>query len=148
MKEQLLTAYPVVIETPVAWGEMDSLRHVNNIVYFRYFESARMAYFERVGYWELMDATGLGPILAETRCKFRLPLTYPDTVSVGARVTDIQADRFLMRYAVYSHNHRKLAAEGDGLVVSYNYRTLTKAPLPEVIRRRIEELESPSDKET
>ena len=37
--------YPVVIETPVAWGEMDAYGHVNNIVYFRYFESARIAYF-------------------------------------------------------------------------------------------------------
>lgn len=141
MPQELLKTYPVVIELPVAWGEMDALRHVNNIVYFRYFESARMAYFERVGYWRHMDATGLGPILADTRCKFRLPLTYPDAVSVGARVTDIQADRFLMRYAVYSHRHRKLAAEGDGLIVSYDYRTLTKAPLPEEIRRSIEELE-------
>src|SRR5919107_5780774 len=121
---ELLKAYPVVIEIPVAWGEMDSLRHVNNIVYFRYFESARMAYFDRVGFWAHMDETGVGPILASTNCKFRLPLTYPDTVSVGARVSDIEADRFLMRYAVYSHRHRKLADEGDGLVVSYDYRAL------------------------
>ncbi len=45
---ELLKAHPVVIETPVAWGEMDSLQHVNNIIYFRYFESARMAYFNRL----------------------------------------------------------------------------------------------------
>lgn len=141
MSEELLKAYPVVIETPVAWGEMDSLLHVNNIVYFRYFESARMAYFERVGFWAHMDETGVGPILASTNCKFKLPLTYPDTVSVGARVSDIEGDRFLMRYAVYSHRHRKLAAEGDGLVVSYDYRALGKAPLPEVIRQRIRDLE-------
>jgi acyl-CoA thioester hydrolase len=47
-----------------------------------------------------------------------------------------------MRYAVYSHHHRKLAAEGDGLIVSYDYRALTKAPLPEEIKRRIRDLES------
>ncbi|HEX6622399.1 MAG TPA: acyl-CoA thioesterase, partial [Pyrinomonadaceae bacterium] len=102
---ELLEAYPVVIETPVAWGEMDSFQHVNNIVYFRYFESARMAYFERVGFWAYMDETGVGPILASTRCKFILPLTYPDTVSIGARVSEIEDDRFTMSYAVVSHNH-------------------------------------------
>lgn len=145
MNQQLLEAYPIVIETPVAWGEMDSLQHVNNIVYFRYFESARMAYFERIGFWTYMDETGVGPILASTNCKFRLPLTYPDTVSVGARVSDIGDDRFLMHYAAVSHRHAKLAAEGDGLIVSYDYRALTKAPLPEEIRRRIRDLEQPSN---
>jgi acyl-CoA thioester hydrolase len=140
MKE-LLEAYPVVIEVPVAWGEMDSLRHVNNIVYFRYFESARMAYFERVGFWEHMDETGVGPILASTQCRFRLPLTYPDTVSIGARVPEIDGDRFIMKYIVVSHSHGKAAAEGEGLIVSYDYRKLAKAPLPEVIRRRIDDLE-------
>ncbi|HLM58404.1 MAG TPA: thioesterase family protein [Pyrinomonadaceae bacterium] len=144
---ELLEAYPVVIEVPVAWGEMDSLRHVNNIVYFRYFESARMTYFERVGFWRHMDETGVGPILASTRCRFRLPLTYPDTVSVGARVPEIDGDRFLMKYVVVSHNHGKAAAEGEGMIVSYDYGKLAKATLPEVIRRRIDDLEGRSRNE-
>ena len=48
MMEKLLADYPVVVETPVAWGEMDAFGHVNNIVYFRYFETARIAYFEKL----------------------------------------------------------------------------------------------------
>ncbi len=139
--QELLRGYPLVIEIPVAWGEMDSLRHVNNTVYFRYFESARMAYFERVGFWEHMDETGVGPILATAQCRFRLPLTYPDTVSVGARAEELGADRFMMKYVVVSHRHAKAAAEGEGLIVSYDYRALAKAPLPEVVRRRIEAFE-------
>jgi acyl-CoA thioester hydrolase len=55
-----LASCPVIIEIPVAWGEMDALRHVNNIAYFRYFESARIAYFERLGLWEFMDHTFKG----------------------------------------------------------------------------------------
>lgn len=140
--QELLESYPVVIVVPVAWGEMDSLQHVNNIVYFRYFESARMAYFERLGLWDYMHETGTGPILAETRCRFRIPLTYPDTVSVGASVPDVGEDRYLMKYAAASHRHGRLAAEGDGLVVSYDYRALAKAPLPEVMKERIRALEA------
>ncbi|HEV2799020.1 MAG TPA: thioesterase family protein [Pyrinomonadaceae bacterium] len=139
--EALLKTYPVVIELPVAWGEMDALRHVNNIVYFRYFESARMAYFTRLDIWNYMNETGIGPILASTSCQFKLPLTYPDTVSVGTRISALEPDRFVMRYVVVSHNHARVAAEGEGLVVSYDYRALRKAPLPEEIRRRIDELE-------
>ena len=139
--QELLKAFPVVIEIPVAWGEMDSLRHVNNIVYFRYFESARMAYFDRLDIWNFMEETGIGPILASTQCKFRIPLAYPDTVSVGARITRIEEDRFLMEYAVISHQQRKVAAEGDGMIVSYNYHDKEKAPLPEKLKARIEALE-------
>ena len=51
----------MVIEIPVAWGEMDSMGHVNNIVYFRYFETARMNYLERIGFIEEMNRTGIGP---------------------------------------------------------------------------------------
>jgi acyl-CoA thioester hydrolase len=140
-QQELLKTYPVVIEFPVAWGEMDALRHVNNIVYFRYFESARMAYFTRLDIWDYMNETGIGPILGSTACKFKLPLTYPDTVSVGTRISEIEADRFVMKYVVVSHNHAKTAAEGEGLVVSYDYRALRKAPLPDEIKRRIEALE-------
>ncbi|HYG11744.1 MAG TPA: thioesterase family protein [Pyrinomonadaceae bacterium] len=141
MQQELLKIYPVVIEVPVAWGEMDALRHVNNIVYFRYFESARMAYFTRLGIWDYMNETGIGPILASTACKFKLPLVYPDTVSVGTRVSGVEADRFVMKYVVVSHAHAKVAAEGEGLIVSYDYRALRKAPLPDEIKRRIEALE-------
>jgi acyl-CoA thioester hydrolase len=88
-----------------------------------------------------MDETGIGPILASTACKFRLPLVYPDTVSVGTRISEIEADRFVMKYVVVSHAHAKVAAEGEGLVVSYDYRALKKAPLPGEIKRRIELLE-------
>lgn len=141
MKE-LLETYPVVIEIPVAWGEMDSLRHVNNIVYFRYFESARMAYFQKLDIWNYMNETGIGPILASTQCKFKIPLTYPDTVSVGTKISGLEADRFVMKYVAVSHSHAKVAAEGEGLIVSYDYRAQKKAPLPDEIRERIKILES------
>jgi len=137
-----LKDFPVTIDIPVAWGEMDSLQHVNNIVYFRYFESVRMAYFERIGYMEHMEETGLGPILAETQAKFKLPLTYPDTVTVATTVPKLDADRFTMEFRIVSHQQKALTAIGEGVIVSYDYRQLKKAPLPEVIRKRILELEA------
>ncbi|HYO98653.1 MAG TPA: thioesterase family protein [Pyrinomonadaceae bacterium] len=144
--QELLETFPVVIEIPVAWGEMDSLRHVNNIVYFRYFESARMAYFARLDYWTYMNETGIGPILASTGCKFRAPLTYPDTVSVGTKTSQLEDDRFVMKYTAVSHSLGKVAAEGEGLIVSYDYRALRKTALPEEIKARIRSLENNSRK--
>ena len=136
-----LVGCPVVIDIPVAWGEMDSLRHVNNIVYFRYFESARIAYFEKLGLWDFMNQTGIGPILASIQCKFKIPLTYPDTVSVGTRIPRIEGDRFVMEYRAVSHKAQATAAEGEGVIVSYNYRENKKVPLPEELKQRILALE-------
>jgi len=140
--EDLLKQFPAVIEIPVAWGEMDALGHLNNTVYFRYFESARMAYFDRIRVLEFMDETGIGPILASTSCRFRIPVVYPDTVWTGARIANIDADRFTMEYAVVSQKHQKLAAAGSGIIVAFDYRARRKTAIPEEIKRRIQELES------
>jgi acyl-CoA thioester hydrolase len=136
-----LSGFPAVIDIPVAWGEMDALRHVNNIVYFRYFESARISYFEKLRFWEFMDQTGIGPILASIQCKFKIPLTYPDAVSVGTGIPKIEQDRFMMEYRAVSHKSHAIAAEGESVVVSYNYRENKKTPLPGEMKQRILTLE-------
>ncbi len=138
---RLLTKFPVVIEIDVAWGEMDSMGHVNNIVYFRYFESARMVYLEQIGFLEEKHRTGVGPILASTRCDFRKPLVFPDKISVGVRVDDLETDRFVTYYRLVSHKLGKVAAEGEGLVVCYDYQKGNKAEIPDAIRKAIESLE-------
>jgi acyl-CoA thioester hydrolase len=141
MTEELLAGYPVVVEIPVAWGDMDYFRHVNNIVFFRYFESARIEYLERINFRELAEDDPVGPILASTGCRFRRPLTWPDTVAVGARVTEVGEDRFSMAYRLVSHKSGEVAAEGDGVLVSFDYAVQKKVPLPERVRQAIERLE-------
>jgi acyl-CoA thioester hydrolase len=134
--------FPVVFETPVAWGEMDSMGHVNNIVYFRYFESARLAYFERVGFLDEMKRSGVGPILATTKCRFRKPLTYPDRIRVGATAKDLQDDRFTMLYCIESEALATIAADGEGLIVAYDYNENKKTAVPDSVRRAILDLEA------
>jgi acyl-CoA thioester hydrolase len=116
---------------------MDAFAHVNNVVYFRWFESARLAYFEAVGWNAAMAESGVGPILARTSCAFRAPLTFPDTVTLAARAEDLSEDRFTMRYRVVSERLGVIAAEGEGRVISYDYRNACKAPLPPAIRAAI-----------
>ncbi|MFQ3534375.1 MAG: thioesterase family protein [Aggregatilineales bacterium] len=142
--EHLLDGFSVVIPISVAWGEMDAFGHVNNVVYFRYFESARIAYFERIQMLTYMQELGVGPIVASLQCRFRAPLTYPDTLSVGVRAHSLEADRFMMDYCIVSHKLAKVAAEGSGSVVMYDYKALTKAPMPDLLRERILALESPT----
>ena len=140
--EELLTDFPVVVEIPVAWGEMDAFGHVNNAVYFRYFESARSDYFERLRIFDVAKETGVGPILASISCRFKLPLVYPDTVSVGVRVTSIESDRYVVEHRVVSHAHAEIAAYGEGLIVNYDYHERRKTPLTDEVRNAIEQLEA------
>jgi acyl-CoA thioester hydrolase len=140
--ESLLAGFPVVIEQAVAWGEMDSYRHVNNVVYFRYFENARLEYFRRLDWFQFERDTGVGPILAATQARFRRPLTYPDTVSVATRIATLAEDRFTMEVVVVSHRLAAVAAEGQGTVVTFDYATGQKVPIPEELRCRITALEA------
>ena len=137
----MLDNFPVIIQTHVAWGEMDSFQHVNNIVYFRYFESGRMAYFERIGFADPAQNEGVAPILAHTQCRFRKALTYPDTISIATRVSELKEDRFTMEVRVFSYRLQKVAAEGTAEIVSFNYRENKKAPVPEVVKKNIVTLE-------
>ena len=140
--EQLLKTFPVIVEIRVAWGEMDALGHVNNVVYFRYFENARVAYFEKMKFWDFMRQTGIGPILAATQCTFKAPLTFPDHILVGTRTSEIKDDRFIMQYGLVSQHLQKIAAEGEAVMVIYDYRQNKKTSLPEELRRYIEDLEN------
>jgi acyl-CoA thioester hydrolase len=141
MTHDLLAGFPATIDIPVAWGEMDAFGHVNNVVYFRYFETGRIAYMRALGD-EYIQNSEVGPILASIGCRFKFPLTFPDTVRVGVRVTEIGADRFTALHRVVSLRHQRIAAEGEGVVVTYDYRTGEKAPLPGALRRAIEALEA------
>ncbi len=138
---ELYRDFPVVVTAPVVWGDMDYFRHVNNTAFFRYFESVRIAYLDRIGFREEDQESGIGPILATTHARFRRPLTYPDVVHVGARTTSVEEDRFVMEYRVVTEALRCTAAEGGGVVVAYDYRRQCKAPLPDPVRQEIERIE-------
>lgn len=120
---------------------MDAFGHVNNIVYFRYFETVRIALFEAVDFIDPAGTGGVGPILAATECRFRIPLVYPDTVTAGAWVESLEEDRFVMGYAVFSHAHDRVAAEGSGRIVAYDYANHRKARLEAGLRDRLAKLE-------
>ena len=138
---QLLEGFPVVLRLPVQWGEMDAYGHLNNTVFFRYFESARMDYLERCGFVKSWEVDRIGAILHSTSCRFRTALFHPDTVAVGGRCSRLDEDRFTMEYRVISEASGVLAAEGVGVVVSFDYDARRKTAIPAAVRAGIERLE-------
>lgn len=139
----LLAEYPIVIAVDVAWGDMDAYQHVNNTRYFRYAETGRIAYFQTVGFRPGQSDPGVGPILHSISCRFRIPVTYPDRVLVGTRVSDVGADRLTTQFRIVSLRHDAVAAEGEGIIVSFNYSTQQKAPVPQTVVDRIAAIQAP-----
>jgi acyl-CoA thioester hydrolase len=141
MTHPLLTAFPIVIEFDVGWSDMDSFEHVSNLEYIRFFQDARIDYCVHVGWMTAKRELDMGPIVKSASATFRKPVKYPDHVWVGVRAIEIQSDRVTFEHKLVSRTLDAVACEGIAVIVNYDYRNERKAPLPEAVRRAIEELE-------
>ena len=132
------------IEVPVRWGDMDALQHVNNINYFQFCESARIAYFETIG---LFDKTGstLGPSLVAAQLNFRRQVHYPATLQVGVSASKIGNTSFTLSYVIRNSAGNELVADGSSVVVWVDYSRGKPVPLPEELIERMVELEGNPD---
>jgi acyl-CoA thioester hydrolase len=137
----LMEGYPVWITQPVQWGDQDAFGHVNNTIYLRWFESARIVYGERMGLSDLMETQRIGPILAAISCSYRRQLTYPDTVRIGARISRIGRTSMVMEHRVVSEKLQSVVAEGDSTIVTFNYGENKSIPVPAELRAKINEIE-------
>jgi acyl-CoA thioester hydrolase len=136
-----ITTFPVNVRFRMHWGEMDAMGHANNTRYFTWFESARVAYFERLSL--TLDASGpFGPILAHTACDFLQPVTYPAELIVGARMERLgRTSLTVVQALARAESPEKHLARGSATVVLVNYATGEKVPFPDDVRRAIEALE-------
>lgn len=139
-----LAGFPVVVALPVQWGDQDAFQHVNNTVYLRWFESARIEYFGRIGLLESQSTARIGPILASIRCDYRIPVTYPDHVKVGARVVRIGRSSLTFENRVAVLSSGVIAADGTATIVVFNYEHNRSHPVPDRVRNAIESLEGRS----
>jgi acyl-CoA thioester hydrolase len=135
-----LADFPVRTEIPVLWGDQDLFAHVNNVVYFKWCETARVEYLKRIDL-TAEGARGTGPIVASIKCDYRAPVNYPDTVLIGTRVTRIGNSSFRMEHRVVSVALETVVAEVDSTMVVYDYEEGKPVPMPATVRARIEQLE-------
>ena len=135
----LLSDYRVAITLPVQWGDMDAMGHVNNTVFFRWFESARVEYLDRISLQS--SSHKLGPILASVKCDYRRQLNFPDDVTIAARVTRLGRTSLSMVHAVFSREQQAIVAEGDSTIVVFDYQANRPHPIPEALREAIAKIE-------
>ncbi len=143
MSERLhLEQFPLRVKLPVLWGDMDAFRHVNNTRFFRYMESARISYLEALNRAGAGGREEIGPILAETSCKFVSPLVYPDNVLIGCRTSAIRSTGELeQEYLLVSGASGNTVAVGWARIAAYDYHALQKAEFPQETLAAIREME-------
>jgi acyl-CoA thioester hydrolase len=117
---------------PIRWGDMDAMRHVNNTVYFRYMEQARISWID--GMRAALAAEGLGTVIASTSCTYRKPLTYPGTVEVKLFAGRIGGSSVKTHYELRMEGEAPLFASGEAVVVWVSMQTGKAVRVPRAIR--------------
>jgi acyl-CoA thioester hydrolase len=130
---------PASVQTmrmPIRWGDMDAMGHVNNTVYFRYIEQARIDWFERAACPPAAD--GQGPVVVNAHCSFLKQLTYPGEIEVSTRVGTVGRSSFEMTHEIRligaDGEPGALHAEGGAKVVWVDFKAEKSVPLPDLIR--------------
>jgi acyl-CoA thioester hydrolase len=132
-----LTDYPVIYEQNVAWGDMDAFGHVNNVIYYRYIESARICYLDVLNIFKL----DINTVVASSQCKYLKPVFYPDQLKIGVRVEEIRNSAFRMNYLIWSSAQQQNVALGEAVIVCVDKENMQKTLIPEIIREKIIKIE-------
>ena len=122
---------------PIRWGDMDAMGHVNNTVYFRYFEVARLEWMQRVG--ALPNPQGTGPVIVNAFCNFIRQVEFPGDLLARHYVTNPGRSSFDTYITLERTDQPGVrCAEGGAKTVWTDAAAKKSAPLPDWLRRLVE----------
>jgi len=128
---------------PIRWGDMDAMGHVNNTVYFRFMEQARISWFDRlVPETDAWGATGV--VIANALCNYKRPMTYPGTVEVRLLIGAPGGSSIATRYELRIDADPVPYADGAATVVFIDTLRQKAVRIPALIRERLERAEAQS----
>lgn len=123
---------------PVRWGDMDAFEHVNNTVYLRYFESARIDWFYSFG--KAPPSTLQRPVVVNVFCNFYKPLTFPADILINTFVSNIGRSSFDCWYTLHRLDEADVCyADGGATVVWTDTKLGQSAPLPDDLRAALQQ---------
>jgi acyl-CoA thioester hydrolase len=121
----------------VRWGDMDAYGHVNNAMYMRYLEEARVQLLAQMG--AQMDGNGVDPVVINVGCTFMQPVVYPDTLTIRCFIAEPGRSSFMTYYEIFSQRQPdKPVSDGYAKVVWMDHHTGKSVPLPDIIRAQFE----------
>ena len=119
----------------IRWGDMDAYGHVNNTIYFRYMEQARVEYLESLGY--SIRPQGTAPVIINTACTFLQALTYPGRVEVQMYLGAPGRSSIPSYYEIRVEGDSALYASGDAKIVWTDMATGKSVPIPDELRAQL-----------
>jgi acyl-CoA thioester hydrolase len=124
----------------VRFGDLDAMRHLNNVVFLRYFETARIGYLRHLVPAHdpaRPESSGFGLIFAECHIAYRSPVHFDDSLEVHCGIADVRRSSFKVTFEMKVGD--RLAAEGEGVLVGFDYTAQRAQPLPDDLRARLRE---------
>jgi acyl-CoA thioester hydrolase len=122
---------------PVRWGDMDALGHVNNTVYFRYMEQARLEWLYELAQEGVGFLSGAGPVIVNASCTFMVPIVYPGDVEVRMYLAEPGRSSIGSHYELDCAGKRM--AEGDAKIVWIDLASGRSVPLPDHVRAKLDD---------
>ncbi|KAI9291383.1 hypothetical protein K502DRAFT_344693 [Neoconidiobolus thromboides FSU 785] len=151
--QEKLNSFPSVITIPVQWGQQDTFQHLNNVDWLRFIESGRIDYMylltlnmDKTEANKFVTGDGAGLIVKSQECKYKHPITYPDSLTVATKIENLTRDRFVFYTLTYSLKHQKLASESKVLCVSYDHKKLEKSDFSESFVKAVIKMEKNPEK--
>ena len=120
----------------IDWSELDLFGHVNNVMFFRYMQASRLKYCEALGLTSLNEQGKLSFLVASSKCDFRRALYYPGSVCVKTCAVRCGNTSFVLRHVIEDGEH-KVAAEGEDVLVLYDYGKSAKVTIDSQLRSRM-----------
>ena len=122
----------------VRWGDMDAMGHVNNAMYFRYLETARIDWFTAVGFRP--DPQGQGPVIVNAFCNFYRQLEYPGDILVSLYVSDAARSTFETWATIEKLSEPGVVcASGGATTIWVDFPRQKAVELPDWIRKLVSE---------
>lgn len=130
-----------VVPWQVIFRDVDAFGHVNNAVYFTYFEWARtQLWFELTGG---SAPTDIGFIVARAECDFKLQIEM-EPIDIRVRIGEMRNSSFDTHYEIRKRNGDGLAATGKVVVVLYDWKRQSSTPIPDALRQQVRERQEAS----
>jgi acyl-CoA thioester hydrolase len=124
----------------VRFADLDAMRHLNNVAFLTFFESARVAYLTALlaGYQpEQRDA--FGTVVAEAHINYRSPAFYDEEIHTWLRPSDVARSAFRIEFEMRSGRDDRLLAEGYAVLVGFHYGIGKSMPLPDELKSALAE---------
>lgn len=124
--------YPHFLSINTRWSDNDMYGHVNNVVYYIYFDTVVNEYLIREGALDLEAGKTIG-LVVETHCSYFASLAFPDRVDAGLRVTRLGSTSVRYEVGIFSAGSEQPAAQGHFVHVYVDRDTRRPVPLPEAL---------------